>query len=142
MDDKTSDTTLLTTSVTVWLPCATSFDPVTKSSLLFASRRSLVNRGIARRRLVASLIACRLGLPTPRPPDRRTSSRNKSVASSQLIASQPDLRYDGHFIKVIVSRRDAVSRAVAAGRTNIDEVNSSATCIDMISADGTPQRRQ
>jgi len=63
------------------------------------------------------------------------------VASSQLIASQPDLRYDGHFIKVIVSRRNAVSRAVAAGRTNIDEVNSSATWIDMISADGTASKR-
>jgi len=55
MVDKTSDTTPLATSSpfawvpTVWLPCATSFDPVAKSSLLFTSRRSFDNRDIARR---------------------------------------------------------------------------------------------
>ena len=63
------------------------------------------------------------------------------MASSQLVAAEPDLRYDGHFIKMIVSRRDTVSRAAAAGRTNIDEVNSSATCIDMVSVDGTASKR-
>jgi len=65
---------------------------------------------------------------------------------SQLVAPEPDLRYDGHFIKMIVSHRDAsvllcIGATAATGRTHIDQFSSSATCIDMISADGTASKR-